>query len=535
MERTSLYGWMQQSYRRKYLAAAVFYLVIVLGTTVNRWTVIQSEVPGPAQQSVRSALLTVTVMSILAGGLVFVVIASESITSLDRLADRANDMEEGDLEVAFETHKQDEVGQIYGSLAAMRDALRERVKEVEQAREEAQADAKATREEAETRADRLQEQAEKLDVHMQAAAAGDFTQRLDENATDDIMQTIAFSFNDMMDDLEETIALVQRFADQVADSSQEITASAEVVEYASEDVSTAVQNIADGASRQNETLQETADEMTDISATIEEIASSSAEVAETTEDAADLGTAGSELASRVGDEMEAIESKAELAMTEVEQLDEHMAQIGEIVGVITDIANQTNILALNASIEAARAGEAGDGFAVVANDVKRLAEETQEATQDIEARIEEAKEATDSTVVDMREMGERLADGTETVDDAVQILEQIIDRVEDANEGVQSINDATDEQAQSTDQIVSMIEEAESVSQTTAEEAQSVATSAEQQTSSTSEVTARIESLSDRSGKLSEILTEFEVTTTDVKYGEIDMSGVDMSQTATDD
>ncbi|MEA5388588.1 methyl-accepting chemotaxis protein [Haloarculaceae archaeon H-GB11] len=395
--------------------------------------------------------------------------------------------------------------------------------------EAAKENAEESRERAEALTAMLERKAEEFGAVMETAADGDLTARLDEDVDNEGLTDIAVAFNDMLSDLEATLLTVQEVSEESAVVSEEVTASAEEVKAASEDVSTNVQEIAEGASRQDESIRQAANEMTDMSATIEEIASSSDEVAAVTDEAAALGSEGREYAGKTVTKMDEIEETATEAIAEVERLDSEVEEISEVVGLIDDIAEQTNILALNASIEAAAADQAGDGFAVVADEVKHLAEETRESTKDIEARIDTVQASTSETVENMREMGERVEEGMETVDQAISTLEAIVDKVEDANASVQSINDATDEQATSTEEVVSMVEDVGRVSEETLAQSQSVSASAEEQTASITEVTNSIEQLSEQSQRLNALLAEFAVSTdsTDELDHDLDLDAED--------
>ena len=141
---------------------------------------------------------------------------------------------------------------------------------------------------------------------------------------------------------------VQTVADDVATTSTQVAASTEEIEAASEDVADSVEEISRGASKQSGDLDTVASEMNDMSATVEEIASSAEEVAATAGTAVDRGETGRERAGEARREIAAIESQADEASTQVQALDEEMVQIGEIVGMIAGIAEQTNMLALNA-------------------------------------------------------------------------------------------------------------------------------------------------------------------------------------------
>ena len=401
--------------------------------------------------------------------------------------------------------QEDVPGRLGVALTRMRDDLQEFITELEQAKDNAR------QAQAEDLAESLQHTAEEFGDVMGRAADGDLTQRLDTDTDSEAMADIAHTTNEMLAELERTMGEVREFAATVDDSSQQVSASAQEVQNASAEVSESVQEIASGAERQNENIQQASTEMTDLSATVEEVASSSNEVASKSAEAADLGATGGEYAAAAAEEMSEIDRQARETARAIGSLDETMEEIGEVVDLIADIAEQTNILALNASIEAARAGEAGEGFGVVANEIKGLAEDVDDATTDIERRIETVQSETASAVADMQGMRDRVDEGTETVQQAVTSLETIVERVEEANDGVQSISEATDDQAASTEEVVVMVDEVGSISEETAAQAESAAAAAEEQAASLTEVTERIDSLSDRATDLRSLVDGFDI------------------------
>jgi methyl-accepting chemotaxis protein len=470
------------------------------------WAVVTSQPAAAAfavQRGVVAGIVALLLVSVISLSLIGVTIGSRTVLSLRRLADRAEAMATGDLDVDLTTGRSDEIGQLYWSFDQMRTSLRERIREAEEAR------AEATRTN-----ERLERTAEEYGAVMQDVADGDLTRRIDVDGDNDAMATVGTAFNETVSSIETTIREVQAFGEDVADAAAAVDRNATDVKTASEEVSESVAEISEGARTQTESLQEMTGEVNDLSASAEEIASTVDTVADTSERAAEAGEDGREAAEAAVEELDGIETTTERTQEEVESLQEEMAEIGEIVDVITDIAEQTNLLALNASIEAAHAnGDAGDadGFAVVADEVKNLAEETKRSAAEIEERIESVRTRTNQVVSGTQETGQRVAEGVETVEGAIDALERIADYVEEIDSSIQEISDATDGQAESTERVVGNLDEVAAISKQTAEEAGEVTATADRQERTIAEVNDAADDLTRRAERLREQLADFTV------------------------
>ncbi len=281
---------------------------------------------------------------------------------------------------------------------------------------------------------------------------------------------------------------------EIADETQ--GAARDLKDFTS-DVSKSAKRIADLAETEADNVTEIRAEMSNLSATIEEIAATSDQVEETSERALESAVEGQQSASAAMGLLEDIEESATAIEGDVTDLESRTREIGEIVDVIDDIAEQTNILALNASIEAARAGEAGAGFAVVADEVKDLAEESQAQADHIESVIGTVQTDIEDTVDHVERTTERIETGIERVEDALAQLDEIVAIVEDAAAGVQEVAVATDDQAETAEEVATMIEDAADRITEISAEIDEVATASEQQTAKVFKVTSDLKQLSE--------------------------------------
>ncbi|WP_081661453.1 methyl-accepting chemotaxis protein [Halopiger djelfimassiliensis] len=352
-----------------------------------------------------------------------------------------------------------------------------------------------------------------LDV-VSRCADGDLTVRMNEDADDETVAAIATEFNQLVETFAETISDVDEFGDQVVGATEHVDSRVSDVKATSKDVSSSVSRISSGASDQHERIDTATKELQNLSAATEEVASSAEEAAATAQNVADRGQDGREAATSALEELDTIEERTEHALETVERLDDRISEVESIVGLIRDIADETNLLALNASIQAAQAGEEGAGFGVVATEVKNLAEEAHEATEDIEASIGEIRAEADETVSEIEATHERVNNGVETAETALEAFTDLVDDIEETTVGVKEISDATDDQAASVEEIVSMVEGIADISDETATKAEAVTVAAQEQTTSLTEVSASVSSLEERATMLDSILDTYEVSTT---------------------
>ncbi|MDD2736110.1 MAG: HAMP domain-containing methyl-accepting chemotaxis protein [Desulfuromonadaceae bacterium] len=298
-----------------------------------------------------------------------------------------------------------------------------------------------------------------------AQGEGDLTKRLTYIGNDEL-GAICGSFNQFIEKLHGIIGMISATSTQVAASANQLNTTAERIATGAEEVAAQAGTVA------------TAGE--EMSATSGDIAQNCQMAAEGAQRASQSATNGAGVVERTVAVMSQIAEKVQESAKTVESLGERSDQIGAIIGTIEDIADQTNLLALNAAIEAARAGEQGRGFAVVADEVRALAERTTRATKEIGEMIKAIQRETKGAVAAMEQGVEQVEAGTVEAAKSGDALRDILDQVNDVATQVNQIATAAEEQTATTSEISNNMQQITQVVQDTASGAHQSATAASQ-------------------------------------------------------
>ena len=342
-------------------------------------------------------------------------------------------------------------------------------------------------------------------------AQGDFREKPRTVVRKDELVQLADSLADMRDSLRGVLKHVNESSEQVAASSEELTASADQSAHAATAVAISINNVAKGTENQLKESNTTAEVVEQMSAGIEQAAATSNQVASQSVQAAQKAKDGNAAIEKAVTQMAHIEDSVTNSAQVVTKLGERSKEIGQIVDTISGIAAQTNLLALNAAIEAARAGEQGRGFAVVADEVRKLAEQSQDAAKQISELISEIQGETDKAVRAMAEGTEEVKIGATVVNTAGATFEEIAQVVTDVAEQVREISAVMQELAGSSQQIVSSVREINKLCQDSSGEAQSVSAATEEQTASMEEIASASQSLSKLAQDLQTEISKFRI------------------------
>ena len=232
-----------------------------------------------------------------------------------------------------------------------------------------------------------------------------------------------------------------------------IADSSALLASASEQLSASSTQIAEGADRQSGQTAQVATAMEEMNATVIEVAKNSQQVSESARSAQHIALDGGKVVAQAITAMQEVSESTEITAETIKKLGRSSEEIGTIVSVINDIADQTNLLALNAAIEAARAGEQGRGFAVVADEVRKLAERTTKATKEISGMINTIQSETGKAVEAMGEGTQKVENGVTLANQAGDALKQIVSGVENVTDMISHIATSAEEQSSTTDEI----------------------------------------------------------------------------------
>ncbi|MBH0330967.1 chemotaxis protein [Brevibacillus brevis] len=347
-------------------------------------------------------------------------------------------------------------------------------------------------------------------LHEIAEGEGDLTQELTVFSKDEIGQ-LAGSFNRMLANLRELISQVRGHAQQVAAAAEQLTASSKQTSQATEQIAITIQEMTEGTDRQSQNVEESQQEVEEISAGIEKIAARAQSVSAAAASTSELATEGDRTIQQSVSQMNGIGETMENLTALVGGLGKRSEQIGQIVEVITQISGQTNLLALNAAIEAARAGEHGRGFAVVADEVRKLAEQASASAQEISQLVTSIQMETTNAVLTMEKGSQEVADGMGGVARAGEAFSQIRDAVVGVTNEIQEVSIAAHTLTESTGKVEQSMQMIATVAQSAVSHSVEVSSATEEQLASMEEIYASAASLASLADDLEKLIGHFKV------------------------
>ncbi|MPL67864.1 Methyl-accepting chemotaxis protein McpB [bioreactor metagenome] len=350
---------------------------------------------------------------------------------------------------------------------------------------------------------RLAESAEKM-------AEGDLTQKIDVSGALEVNK-LANALTEMQNGFRSISKQILESSEQVAAASEQLTASADQSAQAANQVAATITDVANGAQQQLEAVDQTVAVVEQMSAGIQQIAAKTNHVADATGSTAQAANQGGDSINIAMTQMANIEKAVTYSADVVAKLGQRSQEIGQIVDTISGIAGQTNLLALNAAIEAARAGELGRGFAVVSDEVRKLAEQSQEAAEHIAELISEVQKDTDQAITAMHEGTSQVRLGSDVVNTAGKAFGEVVTHINNISAQVSEISSEVEQMARGSQQIVSSVRDIDGISKATAEQTQTVSAATEEQSAAMEEIAASSQSLSKMADELQTAVTRFKI------------------------
>ena len=341
-------------------------------------------------------------------------------------------------------------------------------------------------------------------------AAGDLRSKIMLDGDDEFAH-IAHQFNTMVESMQKMIRKIKATATDVAGSSEELTANANQSAQVTQNVAQSITEVAEAAEKQMAIVTKSSATIDDFQHGLEEVITNQRHAREQTQATAQKATEGNSFVQSTVEQMNSIAQTVQQTGEIVGKLGERSKEIGNIVEIISNISGQTNLLALNAAIEAARAGEHGRGFAVVAEEVRKLAEESQNASQKISDLIQSIQEETSQAVASMEEGRREAEKGKENVTATGESFSEILSMIGDVKKASLAVSERVLQLREDMSTIVDGMSEVDTSAKGIGSESQNVSAATEEQAAGMEEIASSSRSLANMANDLQTETDKFKV------------------------
>ncbi|BFH12224.1 methyl-accepting chemotaxis protein [Paenibacillus melissococcoides] len=350
-------------------------------------------------------------------------------------------------------------------------------------------------------------------ANLKAISAGDFTGEVPASIQrkKDEVGVLGQSLQVMQASIRHLVGEIRSAANTLADSSKQLSAHTAASTAQIQEVDSIVKIVASGADTQMRGTEEGAKAMEEMAIGIQRIAESTTSISETSLDTADQAKQGNMLLQEAVRQMNTIDESVRHSGGLVQTLGERSEQMAHIVDVITQIASQTNLLALNAAIEASRAGEHGQGFAVVAHEVRKLAERSAESAREISDLIEETRMDARKAVESMDLVRDSVADGIEKVQNSGATFERILTDITDIAGQIQDTSAVTEEMSAGSEEVLASVNEIAHIAEKNAEHATKLVKFTDQQLVDMGTLLKNAEQLNQMAQTLNEMISRYKM------------------------